>query len=60
VLASLPVLLLVAAVALELQSRAIGLPGVLVAVLLAAVGPPVYVVLRAHRARQRAQETLTR
>ena len=59
-LASLPVLLLVAAVALELQSRAIGLPGVLVAAVLAAAGPPVYVVLRARRARQRAQETLTR
>jgi len=38
-LALLPVLLLVAAVTLEVQSHAIGLPGVAVAVLLAAVGP---------------------
>ncbi len=46
VLAALPILLLVAGVALEVQSRAIGLPGVLVAALLAAAGPGVYAVLR--------------
>src|SRR5438132_1232684 len=48
-LALLPVLLLVAAVTLEVQSHAIGLPGVAVAVLLAAVGPLGYA------ARRRAQ-----
>src|SRR5204863_102936 len=35
---------------LEVRSRAIGLPGVLVAVLLALAGPPVYAGLRARRA----------
>jgi amino acid transporter len=51
VLAALPILVLVTAVALEVQSRAIGLPGVLVAVTLAVLGPLVYVGLDAHRAR---------
>jgi hypothetical protein len=41
-LGSLPLLLLVAAVVLEVQSRAIGLPGVLIAGLLAAAGPCAY------------------
>src|SRR5207237_607150 len=50
-LAALPLLLLVVGVALEVRSRAIGLPGVLVAVLLAAAGPPVYAGLRARGAR---------
>jgi len=40
VLAALPIVLLIAGVTLEVQSRAIGLPGVLVAVALAALGPP--------------------
>ena len=48
-LALLPVLLLVTAVTLEVQSHTIGLPGVAVAVLLAAVGPLGY------EARRRAQ-----
>ena len=51
VLAALPILVLVTAVALEVQSRAIGLPGVLVAVSLAVLGPLVYARLDAHRAR---------
>lgn len=51
VLGALPILVLVAAVALEVQSRAIGLPGVLVAVALATLGPLVYARLDAHRAR---------
>jgi amino acid transporter len=41
-LGSLPLLLLVAAVVLEVQSRTIGLPGVAVAALLAAAGPCAY------------------
>jgi amino acid transporter len=49
-LASLPLLLLVAGLVLEVRSRAIGLPGVLVAVLLAVAGPPVYAALRARGA----------
>ncbi len=49
-LAALPLLVLVAGVVLEVRSRAIGLPGVLVAVLLALAGPPVYAGLRARRA----------
>ena len=49
-LASLPLLVLVAGVVLEVRSRAIGLPGVLVAVLLAVAGPPVYAGLRRRRA----------
>jgi len=49
-LASLPLLVLVAALVLEVQSRAIGLPGVLVALLLAVAGPPVYAALRGRRA----------
>ena len=49
-LASLPLVVLVAGVVLEVRSRAIGLPGVVVAVLLAVVGPPVYLALRARRA----------
>jgi amino acid transporter len=58
VLGSLPMLLLVAGVALEVQSRAIGLPGVLVAVLLAAAGPGVYAALVARRARLEAGMTV--
>jgi len=54
VLAALPILLLALGVALEVRSRATGLPGVLVALLLAALGPAVYRVLLARRARQRA------
>ena len=50
-LAALPLLLLIAGVALEVQSRTIGLPGVLVAVVLAAIGPPLYAGLLARRAR---------
>ena len=49
VLATLPVLLLATGVALEVQSREIGLPGVLVAVLLAALGPIVYWATRKTR-----------
>ncbi len=51
VLAALPIVLLIAGVTLEVQSRAIGLPGVLVAVALAALGPPLYAGLVARRAR---------
>jgi amino acid transporter len=49
-LASLPLVVLVAGLVLEVRSRAIGLPGVVVAVLLALAGPPVYAALRARRA----------
>ena len=49
VLAALPILLLAGGVALEVQSRAIGLPGVLVAVALALAGPPLYAWLLARR-----------
>jgi len=53
VLAALPILLIVAAVGLEASSREIGLPGVLVAGLLAAAGPVVYAALRGRlRAKQ--------
>jgi amino acid transporter len=48
-LAALPILVLLVAVALEVRSRAIGLPGVLVAVSLAVLGPVVYVRLEAYR-----------
>ncbi len=54
-LAALPILLLVAAVALEVQSRAVGLPGVLAAALLAAVGPVAYAALLGRRARAKAR-----
>jgi amino acid transporter len=53
-LAALPVLLLVVAVALEVRSRAIGLPGVLVAVCLATAGPLAYAGLLGRRARMTA------
>jgi hypothetical protein len=39
ILAALPILLIIAAVALEIQSEEIGLPGVMAAVLLALAGP---------------------
>ena len=58
VLGSLPMLLLVAGVALEVQSRTIGLPGVVVAVLLAVAGPGVYAALVARRARLEAGMTV--
>ena len=48
-LAALPLLLLVAAVGLEIRSREIALPGVIVAVLLAAVGPVAYAALGGGR-----------
>jgi len=48
VLAAFPVLLLAVAVALEVRSRAIGLPGVLVAVCLAAAGPLAYAGLQSR------------
>ena len=51
VLAALPVLLLVGAVALEVRSRTIGLPGVLVALCLASIGPLAYAALQGRRAR---------
>src|SRR5439155_26207129 len=53
-LAALPLLLLSAGVALEVQSRTIGLPGVLVALVLAAIGPAVYAALGPQRAPRRA------
>jgi len=53
-LALLPVLLLVTAVTLEVQSHAIGLPGVVVAVLLAAVGPLGYAARRRLRLKSAA------
>jgi len=56
-LAALPILLLAAGVALEVQSRAIGLPGVVVAVALAAAGPPLYAGLLARRARTESRRT---
>ncbi|HYK83035.1 MAG TPA: APC family permease [Gemmatimonadales bacterium] len=52
VLAALPILLLVAAVTLEVQSRAHGLPGVLVALLLVAAGPLTYRMLLDHCGRR--------
>ena len=54
VLAAFPLLLLALGVALEVRARATGLPGVVVAVSLAVLGPAVYVALRARRARKRA------
>ena len=59
-LAMFPILLLLTGVALEVRSRAIGLPGVLVAVALAVVGPLVYVALDARRARLAARATALR
>jgi amino acid transporter len=59
VLAALPILLLVVGVALEVRSRAIGLPGVLVAVALAAAGPPVYARLLARRAGIERRSAMT-
>src|SRR2546422_221933 len=53
-LAALPLLLLSAGVALEVQSRTIGLPGVVVAVLLALAGPAVFVLLE-RRARLKSE-----
>jgi amino acid transporter len=53
-LASLPLLVLVTGLVLEVRSRAIGLPGVLVAVLLALAGPPVYAGLLRRRAASAA------
>jgi amino acid transporter len=50
-LAALPILLLVAAVTLEVHSRARGLPGVLVALLLGAAGPLTYRMLLERRRR---------
>jgi amino acid transporter len=49
ILAALPILVLVAAVALEVRSRAVGLPGVLVAVLLGGAGLAVYPALARRR-----------
>ncbi|HET7295537.1 MAG TPA: APC family permease, partial [Gemmatimonadales bacterium] len=51
ILAALPILLLLAGVALEVRSRAIGLPGVSVAVALAVAGPLAYAALEARRTR---------
>jgi len=48
VLAAFPVLLLAVAVALEVRSRTIGLPGVLVALCLAAAGPLAYAALQSR------------
>jgi len=48
VLAAFPVMLLAVAVALEVRSRTIGLPGVLVAVCLAAAGPLAYAALQSR------------
>src|SRR3989442_231631 len=53
-LALLPVLLLVTAVMLEVRSHAIGLPGVVVAVLLAALGPLGYAARRRAQAKSAA------
>src|SRR5436853_399919 len=58
-LAALPILLLIAGVALEVRSRTIGLPGVGAALVLAAIGPAVYAALVQQRARRRAS-ALTR
>ncbi len=49
VLGALPILLILSAVGLEIQSREIGLPGVLVAGSLAAVGPMAYGALVKRR-----------
>jgi len=53
-LALLPVLLLVTAVTLEVRSHEIGLPGVVVAVLLSAVGPLGYAARRRAQANSAA------
>src|SRR5881409_3927253 len=45
VLGALPILLILSAAGLEIQSREIGLPGVLVAAVLAAAGPVAYAAL---------------
>jgi amino acid transporter len=50
-LATLPILLSVVAAGLEIRSRAIGLPGVLVAALLGVGGPAAYVALGGARGR---------
>jgi len=50
VLAAMPVLLLAGGVVLEVQSRDIGLPGILVALALAGVGPVLYAAARRGRA----------
>lgn len=55
ILAALPILLLLTGVALEVRSRAIGFPGVLVAVALAVAGPLAYAALEARRARLAAR-----
>src|SRR5437016_3459045 len=47
----LPILLILSAVGLEIQSREIGLPGVLVAGVLAAVGPVAYVAIGGGRGK---------
>jgi hypothetical protein len=49
-LAMLPVLLLASGVALELQSREIGLPGVAIAIGIALAGPVAYAVTRRRKA----------
>src|SRR5207247_682698 len=49
VLGALPILLILSAVGLEIRRREVGLPGVLVAGLLAAVGPVAYVALGGGR-----------
>jgi len=53
-LALLPVLLLVTAVTLEVRSHEIGLPGVVVAALLSAVGPLGYAAQRRTRLKPAA------
>jgi hypothetical protein len=60
VLATLPVLLLIAAVGLEVQSRQIGLPGVLVATALGLLGPAAYPVLLRHRVREETARVAAR
>jgi len=49
VLGALPILLILSAVGLEIHSREIGLPGVLVAAVLAAAGPVAYTALGGGR-----------
>ena len=49
VLGALPILLILSAAGLEIQSREIGLPGVLVAAVLAAAGPVAYAALGGGR-----------
>ena len=48
ILAALPLLLIVSAVALEIRSEEIGLPGVITAVVLAVAGPIWYLLRRAE------------